>query len=132
VTHKYMLDTDTVSYALRGHGKVGDHILEHKPSALCISAVTLAELRFGADKRGSRKLHRLIDTFVNSIVPLAFDAPAAAQLGRVAASLASKRVPIGIFDAMIAAHAMANELFLVTNNEKHFRRITALRCENWT
>jgi tRNA(fMet)-specific endonuclease VapC len=132
VTHKYMLDTDTVSYALRGHGNVGAHILEHKPSALCISVVTLAELRFGADKRGSRKLHRLIDAFVNSIVPLAFDAPAAAQFGRLAASLASKGLPIGGFDAMIAAHAVANELSLVTNNEKHFRRIAGLRCENWT
>jgi len=127
-----MLDTDTVSYALRGHGNVGGHILEHKPSELCISAVTLAELRFAADKRGSRKLHRLIDTFVNSIVPLAFDAPAAAQLGRLASTLASKGLPIGGFDAMIAAHAVANELSLVTNNEKHFRRIAGLRCVNWT
>lgn len=132
MTRKYMLDTDSVSYALRGHGKVGARILEHNPSELCISAVTLAELRFGADKRSSRKLHRLIDTFVTSVVPLAFDAAAAAQFGRLAASLASKGSPIGGFDAMIAAHAIANELSLVTNNEKHFRRVVGLRCENWT
>jgi tRNA(fMet)-specific endonuclease VapC len=132
VTHKYMLDTDSVSYALRGHGNVGDRILQHKPSELCISVITLAELRFGADKRGSRKLHRLIDTFVNSIASVAFDAPAATRFGRLAATLASKGLPIGGFDAMIAAHAMANELALVTNNEKHFRRVVGLRCENWT
>ena len=52
---KYMLDTDSVSYALRNHGNVGARILEHKPSELCISAVTLAELRFGAEKRDKPK-----------------------------------------------------------------------------
>jgi tRNA(fMet)-specific endonuclease VapC len=47
----YMLDTDTVSFALRGIGSVGARILSHKPSQLCMSALTLAELRFGAEKR---------------------------------------------------------------------------------
>ena len=42
-----MLDTDSVSYAIRGVGKVGERIVAQKPSDLCISAITLAELRFG-------------------------------------------------------------------------------------
>src|SRR5436309_135807 len=56
----YMLDTDTVSFALRGQGRVAARLLEHRPSELCISSITLAELRFGAEARRSRKLHRLI------------------------------------------------------------------------
>ena len=59
---KFLLDTDSVSFALRGHGDVGARIRERKPSELCISAITLAELRYGADRKGSRRLHSLIDT----------------------------------------------------------------------
>jgi tRNA(fMet)-specific endonuclease VapC len=126
-----MLDTDTVSFALRGEGNVSSHILHHKPSDLCISSITLAELRFGAEKRKSKKLHRLIDTFTASIAPLAFDAASASHFGRIAADLALRGTPIASFDAMIAAHAVAQKVILVTNNVKHFGRIPALRCENW-
>ena len=126
-----MLDTDTVSYALRGHGNVASRILEHRPSELCISAVTLAELRFGADKRRSKKLHRLVDAFVDSVTPLPFDADAAGQFGRLAADLAARGAPIGGFDAMIAAHALSRRIALVTNNARHFGRVSELRCENW-
>src|SRR5712692_1366951 len=62
---QYMLDTDTVSFALRGQGRVAAHLLEHRPSEICISSITLAELRYGAEARRSRKLHRVISTFVS-------------------------------------------------------------------
>ncbi|MDX2054245.1 MAG: type II toxin-antitoxin system VapC family toxin [Polyangiaceae bacterium] len=52
-----MLDTDTVSFALRGVGEVGVRLAKHKRSELCLSAITVAELRFGADKRRSRKIN---------------------------------------------------------------------------
>jgi len=126
-----MLDTDSVSYALRGRGNVASGILEHRPSELCISAITLAELRFGADRRRSKKLHRLIDAFIDSVAPLPFDADAAGQFGRLAADLTARGTPIGGFDAMIAAHAVALKVVLVTNNAKHFGRVSGLRCENW-
>jgi len=100
-----MLDTDSVSYALRGEGNVAARILQRRPSELCMSSVTLAELRFGAHKRGSRRLQRLIDTFVASVAPLPFDAAAADGFGRLAAELALKGTPIGAFDAMTAEAA---------------------------
>lgn len=128
---KYMLDTDSVSYALRGHGSVASRILEHRPSELCISAITLAELRFGADKRRSKKLHRLIDAFTDSVTSLPFDSDAAGYFGRLAADLAARGTPIGGFDAMIAAHAVSRKAVLVTNNAKHFGRVSGLRCETW-
>lgn len=126
-----MLDTDSVSSALRGHGNVASRILEHRPSELCISAVTLAELRFGADKRRSKKLHRLVDAFIDSVTPLPFDADAAGEFGRLAADLAARGTSIGGFDAMIAAHALSQKVVLVTNNAKHFGRVSGLRCDNW-
>lgn len=126
-----MLDTDSVSFALRGHGRVGKKILEHRPSEICISAITLSELRYGAARRDSRKLHDLIDAFVANVAVMPFDEACAAQFGVVASDLAERGSPIGEFDALIAAHAIALELSLVTNNVKHFARVAGLTVENW-
>ena len=127
----FMLDTDTVSFALRGQGRVAAHLLEHRPSEICISSVTLAELRYGADLRRSRKLHALIDTFVEPVAVLPFDQAAADRFGGVAVALARQGVPIGEFDTLIAAHALSRRLTLVTNNTKHFNRVAGLTTENW-
>jgi tRNA(fMet)-specific endonuclease VapC len=128
---EYMLDTDMVSFALRRQGRVADRLLEHRPSEVCISSITLAELRFGADARRSRKLHRLIRTFIESVAVVAFDQPAADRFGTVATSLARRGEPIGTFDTLMAAHALALDLTLVTNHTRHFARVVGLRTENW-
>ena len=128
---QYMLDTDTVSFALRGQGRVAARVLEHRPSELFISSITLAELRFGAEGRHSRKLHRLISTFVESVEVLAFDQRAADRFATVAASLTRRGEPIGTFDTLIAAHALSSGLTFVTNNTRHFGRVVGLRTENW-
>ena len=131
LTLRYMLDTDSVSFALRGEGRVGERILTERPSTLCVSSITLAELRYGADKRRSRKLHRIIETFVGSLSVEAFDAAAADRFGIVAVGLDRRGTPIGGFDALIAAHALALGITLVTNNIKHFARVEGLRTESW-
>lgn len=131
MTAAFMLDTDSVSFALRGEGKIGARLLEHVPSELCISAITEAELRYGADRRKSSKLHRLIDKFTSGIEVVPFDTECAAWFGKVASRLIAKGKPIGDFDTMIAAHALACGLRLVTNNEKHFRQVEGLKLENW-
>jgi tRNA(fMet)-specific endonuclease VapC len=128
---EYMLDTDTVSFALRGQGGVAARLLEHRPSELRISAITLAELRYGADARRSRRLHRLISTFVEAIEVVAFDQAAAGRFGVVAAVLARRGEPIGTFDTLIAAHALSLRLTFVTNNTRHFTRVPGLATENW-
>ncbi len=128
---RFMLDTDTVSFALRGQGDVGANLVAHAPSELCLSAISLAELRFGAARRGSKRLHRLIDTFTLSVNVVPFDAAAAAMFGRLGARLESRGKPIGAADTLIAAHAMALNLTLVTNNTKHFGRVTGLKTVNW-
>jgi len=127
----YMLDTDTVSFALRGQGRVAARLLEHRPSQLCISSITLAELRFGAETRRSQKLHRLISRFVESVAPVAFDQRAADRCGTVATALARRGAPIGTFDTLIAAHALSLGLTFVTNNTQHFARVVGLKTENW-
>lgn len=128
----FMLDTDTVSFALRGFGDVAARLSEQKRSELCLSAVTVAELRFGANKRGSRKIHRAIDSFLSGVEVLAFDNAAAESFGIIAAALASDGHPIGQMDAMIAAHALSVGATLVTNNRRHFSKVDGLEIENWT
>ena len=128
---EYMLDTDTVSFALRGQGRVAERLLAHRPSQLCISSITLAELRYGAEARRSRKLHRLIGTFVEAVEALSFDQSAAGRFGVVAAALARRGEPIGTLDALIAAHALSLGLTFITNNTRHFARVPGLTIENW-
>ena len=128
---EYMLDTDTVSFALRDQGGVATRLLEHRPSELCISSITLAELRYGAEKRRSRKLHRLIGTFVEAIAVMSFDQSAAGRFGAVAAALPRRGEPIGTLDTLIAAHALSLRLTFVTNNVRHFTRVPGLATENW-
>ena len=131
MTLKFMLDTDSVSFALRGHGRVGARLVDHAPSEVCISAVTAAELRFGAERRDSKKLRRLIATFTSTVPVMPFDDECASAFGKVAARLVDKGRPIGHYDALIASHAMALDLTLVTNNVKHFGQVEGLTLANW-
>lgn len=126
-----MLDTDTVSYALRGQGGVDHRLKEVRPSEVRISAVSLAELCYGVELRKSRRLRRLIDAFVETVSVLQFDDGAARMFGRVAAELAAQGAPIGQLDALIAAHALSRRLTIVTNDTKHFSRVKGLRTVNW-
>lgn len=128
---KYLLDTDSVSFALRGQGEVGARLQTKRPSDLCISAITLAELRYGADRKGSRKLHALIDTFATAMEVAPFDEAAAAEFGRIGSILAERGTPIGEFDVLIAAHAIALRCTLVTNNVRHFAKVPGMSMENW-
>jgi tRNA(fMet)-specific endonuclease VapC len=128
---RYMLDTDTVSYALRGHGRVAAVLEQHRPSEISISSLTLAELRFGAENRRSKKLHQAIDAFATGVSVVSFDASAAASFAPIAVALRQRGEPIGSFDTLIAAHALSLGLILVTNNSEHFGRVPGLRTENW-
>ncbi len=126
-----MLDTDTVSFALRGEGKVAERLLARRPSEVCISAISLSELRFGAELKRSRKLHALIDRFIESMEVAPFDAQAADRFGSLAPALRMAGEPIGHMDALIAAHALSLDVTLVTGNARHFGRVAGLKSESW-
>jgi tRNA(fMet)-specific endonuclease VapC len=128
---RYLLDTGSVSFALRGQGEVGARLRAERPSDVCISAITLAELRYGADRKGSRRLHGLIETFAAAVEVMSFDEAAAAELGRIGSVLAERGTPIGEFDVLIAAHAVALRCTLVTNNVRHFSKVPGLSAESW-
>jgi len=127
----FLLDTDIVSFALRGHPRVAARLLAQSPSTIHVSAISLAELRYGAARIDSPGIHKTIDTFMRSVIVLPFDQAAADRFGTVACALARRGSPIGEFDTLIAAHALAARLTLVTNNTRHFTRVPGLRLEDW-
>jgi len=127
-----MLDTSAVSYALRGVGEVGAAIRQRHPSQLCVSAITVTELRYGVEKRRSKKLATAVDAFIAGIAVEPFDADAAGTYARIMIQLEASGQTIGTFDTMIAAHALSLGITLVTHNAKHFKRVKGLLCDDWT
>ncbi len=128
---RYLLDADTVSFALRGQGQVAARILEHSPSELCLSSITLAELGFGAEAKRSPKLRRALRSFVGEVGVVPFDEAAALRYAVLAAQLARTGTPIGTLDTLVAAHALSLGLTVVTNDTRHFGRVPGLKIENW-
>jgi tRNA(fMet)-specific endonuclease VapC len=126
-----MLDADTVSYALRGQGQVAARLLEHQPSELCISSITLAELHFGAEAKRSQRIRRAIRSFTKDVAVVPFGEASAERFGVVAAALATRGQPIGVYDTLVAAQALCLGVTFITNNTRHFSRVPGLAVENW-
>lgn len=129
----YLLDTDVCSHAIRGGYPALDRRLrEAGPGQIALSAITRAELRFGLALRPeATRLRRLVETFLQFIVTLPWDADAADRYGRLRATLHQEGRPIGDHDTMIAAHALAAGAVLVTHNRAHFARVAELSHTDW-
>lgn len=99
---------------------------------MCISSVTLMELVYGAERHAqTAKLMDVIENMVARLDVMHFDDAAAHHTGELRAELAQAGTPIGPYDAMIAGHARATGMIVVTNNMKEFSRVAGLRVENW-
>ena len=122
----FLLDTDTCVFWLRGRAAVHVRLAAVGPEALSISAVTLAELRYGADCSAQPDAnHRAIDDFVSGVDVLAVDADIARAFGEIKAQLRRLGNLIEDFDLLLAATALTNDLTLITNNTAHFGRVGA-------
>lgn len=128
---KFLLDTNTISLALRGIGNVGDRLRETTPSEVCVSTITEAELWFGVRKRKSKKLENCVRQILAPIEKIEFSSEAAMIFGKIHADLEAKGMTIGACDSMIAAIAIEHNLTLVTDNIKHFSRVKKLKTVNW-
>jgi tRNA(fMet)-specific endonuclease VapC len=129
----YLLDTDTCSYAIRcACATLDARLAAAKAGSLAVSAVTRAELVFGLEKRRNpRALSRRVHAFLDRVAVLSWDAAAADHFAELRAKLERDDAPIGVFDTMIAGHALALNATLVTNNRRHFQKVKALKIENW-
>ncbi len=130
---KYLLDTNVcIDYLNASHPNVVERFRKASPEDLCLSSVVVAELRYGADKSSRKERnHEKLDVLTAEIRCVGFDADAARSFGRVRAALETKGMPIGPYDMMIGAQALALGCILVTDNVDEFRRIEGLEVENW-
>ncbi len=130
---KYMLDTNICIFIIKQKPEhVIQRFMEHCPGEICISSITYAELVHGVEKsQAKEKNRRALLTFLSEIPILPFDDPAAQVYGRVKAELQRKGMPIGPLDTLIAAHAKAKHLILVSNNTREFARVDGLMTEDW-
>jgi len=129
----YLLDTNAcIDYLTARYPKVVARIQGSSPEDLFLSAVVVAELRYGADHSARRRAnHTRIDALIEEVEPLDFDLAAAAAYGRVRAELEAGGTPIGPNDMLIAAHASSRGLTVVTDNTKEFGRVKGVKVENW-
>ncbi|MCC7222011.1 MAG: type II toxin-antitoxin system VapC family toxin [Candidatus Contendobacter sp.] len=131
----HMLDTDTTSYLIKGRSPAIEAKLAALPPAMvCISVMTRAELLYGLKRLPpEHPLHLAVHQFLKIARILPWDEDAADFYADIRHQLVSTGQPIGEIDMMIAAHSLSAGAILVTNNLRHFQRITApLMLTNWS
>jgi tRNA(fMet)-specific endonuclease VapC len=129
----YLLDTNICIYALKNRPpEVLERLQAVGREAVARSVITVLELRQGAEKsQQAAANHSRLDFFLSPIKILPFDEDAAVVGARIRVHLERRGTPIGDLDSLIAAHALARDLILVTNNLREFERVPGLQTENW-
>jgi tRNA(fMet)-specific endonuclease VapC len=135
-----MLDTNIFSYLVKRqhpyYENVKNKILDAKEGSICISVISLAEISLGLERikiqeLRKQKLTNAINYILESIVILEVNDEAGWMYGKIREELIKNNQDIGLADCLIAAHAITNNVTLVTNNVKHFQRIKNLKIQNW-
>lgn len=128
----YLLDTDTVIYALKGQADVARNLALHADDPLGVSVITLMELYYGAFR--SRQVAgnlAQVRALEKAVRVWDMQADAAEVFGALKAQLESDGARLDDFDLGIAACALAHNLTLVSHNSAHFARVRGLRLDDW-
>jgi len=129
---KFMLDTNICIFTIKNKPQIVREAFNLHDGQLCISAVTLMELIYGAEKSATpEKNLAVVESFAARLEVLPFDNEAAAHTGMIRSESARAGTPIGPYDYMIAGHARSRGLIVVTNNLREFERVPGLRVEDW-
>lgn len=129
---KYLLDTDTLIYWLKGDKNIDSKIQENNSSNLHISVISLAELYYGVYKSAKVQANlENIEKIKNRFQILKIDENIVEEFGWIKSDLHRKGIPIGDFDILIASVARISNFKLITNNIDHYSRIGTLEIENW-
>lgn len=132
MTYQYLLDTNILSDLVRNpQGLVFQRIATAGENCICTSIVVACELRFGAAKSGSVRLAQQLDSILNVLPVLPLEPPVERHYAAIRTHLEQAGMPIGPNDLLIAAHALALSLTLVTANIREFSRVPDLSVENW-
>jgi len=127
-----MLDTNICIYLINDRpASVRKRLEALKPGDAGVSSITVAELAYGVAKTRSARNRAALEGFLLALEIADFGLDAAMAYGDVRTGVEQKGTPIGPLDVEIAAHAIALDVILVTNNQREFSRVAGLRCENW-
>ncbi|MGH1395511.1 MAG: type II toxin-antitoxin system VapC family toxin [Trichormus sp.] len=128
----YLLDTDTCIYWIKNIEPVRNKVKEIGWERICICSITIAELYFGAynSQKVSENLTRAED-FIKNITVIPLEQNTLKTFGKLKAELRKIGQPVAEFDLLIASVALTRDDILVTNNTRHYSRITGLKLENW-
>lgn len=129
----FLIDTNICIHIMNDHPpEVIQKFREIGVGNICISSITVSELRYGACKsRQIKKNLKRIDEFLSPFEIISYDESAANHYGEIRSQLEKRGNVIGPLDMLIAAHALSENLTLITNNEKEFKRVKSLEVENW-
>jgi tRNA(fMet)-specific endonuclease VapC len=131
MTRLYLLDTNTVSYLIKRHPQVTQHLLAVPMHSVCISAITAGELAFGLAKRPEAvALKAAVNEFLRRVEVLPWDAAVAQTYGALRSQMQSKGKPLAALDMQIAAHAVHVNATLITSDHA-FLHIDQLLVEDW-
>ena len=129
----YLLDTNICIYIIKKYPpQVGEKIDTLSHAEVKLSSIAIAELEYGASKSMRRESNRqIIRQFTSPFEIIPFDDRDAEIFGLIRADLEQRGQRIGPYDMMLAAQAISRNLIFVTNNLAEFRRVKALKTENW-
>ena len=130
--HRYLLDTNIVSDLVHDpHGDAARRVARAGENAVCTSIVVACELRYGAAKKGSPRLSAQLESILQALAVLPLEAGADRHYGEIRTHLERAGRSIGANDLLIAAHARAAGLQLVTRNVDEFSRVPGLKVAVW-
>ena len=128
----YLLDANILGNLSRNpQGVIASELKKREDEKIVTSIIVRCEIEYGLALKKSEKLVRAMETILSEIEVLDFTAPAHRQYGAIRLALKTAGTPIGPNDLFIAAHALALDAILVTDNVKEFSRVPGLRVENW-
>lgn len=129
---RYLLDTNIVSDLVRHpQGSIAEQVRGVGEAQVCTSIIVAAELRYGAEKKGSQRLTAQLEAVLGALDVVPFEMPADTTYGLIRSRLERAGQPIGGNDLLIAAQAVALGCTIVTDNETEFAHIDGLPRENW-
>lgn len=126
------LDTNICSYVLRRRpAQMVVRFRQLDRQQLWFSAIVAAELRFGAEQLGSTRFQAAVEAWLSGFQLCDWPLAATHHYARLRAQLEAKGTPVGNLDLMIAAHALAEDSVVITNNAREFHRIPGVAVEEW-
>jgi len=130
----YMLDTNICSYIIRNKPQSIKVKLQEveKNHTIALSSIVVSELLYGATKKDSPKLMRIVSAFIDNFIIYDYSKVSAQSYANIRTDLEKKGQIIGANDLLIASHALSLGAVLVTNNTREFKRVEKLILEDWS